>query len=101
VQWNGVCFDIEDQVRGQEELRLAQERLARASQAASLAELSASIAHEVNQPLAAVVANSHACQRWLNAEPPNLERAQKTIERTHKARTAARRAPSAIVPIQV
>lgn len=90
VQWNGVCFDIEDQVRAQEELRLAQERLARASQAASLAELSASIAHEVNQPLAAVVANSHACQRWLNAEPPNLERAQKTVERiTRDANSAA------------
>jgi PAS domain S-box-containing protein len=64
-----------------ERLRLAQETLARASQAASLSELSASIAHEVNQPLAAVVANSHACHRWLTVEPPNLERAQKTVER--------------------
>lgn len=81
VQWNGICFDIEDQVRAQETLTLTQERLARAAQAASLAELSASIAHEVNQPLAAVVANSHACQRWLNSDPPNLERAQKTVER--------------------
>jgi PAS domain S-box-containing protein len=81
VQWNVTCLDIDREVRAQEELRLAQERLARASQAASLAELSASIAHEVNQPLAAVVANSHACQRWLTAEPPNLERAQKTVER--------------------
>jgi PAS domain S-box-containing protein len=89
VQWNGVCFDIEDQVRAQEELRLDQERLARASQAASLAELSASIAHEVNQPLAAVVANSHACQRWLNAEPPNIERAQKTVERITRDANAA------------
>ena len=57
------------------ELRLAQETLARASQAASLAELSASIAHEANQPLAAVVANSHTCQRWLKYDPPNPERA--------------------------
>ena len=81
VQWNVICLDIDGEVRAQEELRLAQERLARASQAASLAELSASIAHEVNQPLAAIVANSHACQRWLMAEPPNLERAQITVER--------------------
>jgi PAS domain S-box-containing protein len=81
VQWNVVCLDIDGEVRAQEELRLAQERLARASQAASLAELSASIAHEVNQPLAAVVANSYACQRWLTAEPPNIERAKKTVER--------------------
>ncbi len=81
VQWNVICLDIQDQVLAQEELRLAQERLARASQEASLAELSASIAHEVNQPLAAVVANSHACQRWLRSDPPNLDRAQITVER--------------------
>lgn len=81
VQWNVICLDIDGEVRAQENLRLAQERLARAGQAATLAELSASIAHEVNQPLAAVVANSHACQRWLSADPPNMERARKTVER--------------------
>ncbi|UCI19074.1 PAS domain-containing protein [Mesorhizobium sp. B2-1-8] len=81
IQWNVICLDIDSEVRTQEELRLAQERLARASQAASLAELSASIAHEVNQPLAAIVANSHACYRWLAAEPPNLVRAKTTAER--------------------
>ncbi|MGO4835154.1 ATP-binding protein, partial [Rhizobiaceae sp. 2RAB30] len=81
IQWYGMVIDIDDDVRTQEELRQTQERLAVSSQAASLAELSASIAHEVNQPLAAVVANSHACQRWLTADPPNIERAQKTVER--------------------
>ena len=81
TQWNVICLDIEGEVRAQEELRSARERLARASQAASLAELSASIAHEVNQPLAAIVANSHACLRWLSAEVPNLERAKVTVER--------------------
>jgi PAS domain S-box-containing protein len=81
VQWNVICLDIDGEVRAQEELRLAQGRLARANQAASLAELSASIAHEVNQPLAAVVANSHACQRWLTADPPNIERARRVVER--------------------
>jgi PAS domain S-box-containing protein len=81
VQWNVICLDIDGEVRAQEELHLARESLARASQAASLAELSAAIAHEVNQPLAAIVANSSACQRWLTAVPPNLERAQKTVER--------------------
>lgn len=90
VQWNVICLDIENEIQAQEKLRLAQESLARASQAASLAELSASIAHEVNQPLAAVVANSHACQRWLDADPPNIERAQKTVERiTRDANSAA------------
>jgi PAS domain S-box-containing protein len=81
VQWYGVCVDIEDESRMQDELRAAQAKLARASQAAGLAELSASIAHEVNQPLAAVIANSHACQRWLSTEPPNLQRARVTVER--------------------
>jgi PAS domain S-box-containing protein len=90
VRWNVICLDIDGEVRAQEELRLAQESLARASQAASLAELSASIAHEVNQPLAAIVANSHACHRWLSAEPPNVERAKITAERiTRDANSAA------------
>lgn len=89
VQWNVICLDIDGEVRAQEDLRLSQERLARASQAASLAELSASIAHEVNQPLAAVVWNSQACQRWLTAEPPNLERAQMTVARIIRDANAA------------
>jgi hypothetical protein len=81
VQWYAVSLDIEDETRAQEALRQASDKLAKATQAASLAELSASIAHEVNQPLAAIVANSHACQRWLSAEPPNMERAKITVER--------------------
>jgi PAS domain S-box-containing protein len=90
VQWFGLCHDIDDQVRAEEALRRASDKLARATQAASLAELSASIAHEVNQPLAAVVANSHACHRWLSADPPNLERAKITAERiTRDANSAA------------
>jgi PAS domain S-box-containing protein len=89
VQWNGVCFDVEDQVRSQEELRRAHEKYARASQAASLAELSASIAHEVGQPLATLVSSSDACERWLRADPPNLERAKTALERvTRSAATA-------------
>jgi len=89
VQWYGVSIDIHEGVRAQEELRLAQENLARQTQAASLAELSASIAHEVNQPLAAIVANSHAGERWLAAEPPNIERARKAVERITRDANAA------------
>jgi PAS domain S-box-containing protein len=90
AQWFGLCHDIDDQVHAEEALRRASEQLARATQAASLAELSASIAHEVNQPLAAIVANSHACHRWLSAEPPNVERAKITAERiTRDANSAA------------
>src|SRR5690606_2398158 len=65
------------------------DRLSRAAQAASLAELSASIAHEVNQPLAAIVANSHALERWLSADPPNLERAAATGGRIVRDANAA------------
>ncbi len=74
-------MDIDDEVRAREALRAAQAKLSRSSRLASLAELSASVAHEVNQPLAAVITNSHACQRWLSADPPNLERARITTER--------------------
>jgi C4-dicarboxylate-specific signal transduction histidine kinase len=81
AEWYGVSIDIDDEMRAQEGLRRASDKLARATQAASLAELSASIAHEVNQPLAAIVANSHACRRWLSAEPANVERAKITAER--------------------
>src|SRR5262249_4056981 len=49
--------------------------------AANLTELSVSIAHEINQPLGAIVANAHAFQRWLSATPPNFERAGRTADR--------------------
>ncbi|MFC5757831.1 PAS domain-containing sensor histidine kinase [Rhizobium sp. GCM10022189] len=80
VRWYGVNLDIDDEVRAQEALRRSDERLARALRAASLSELSVSIAHELNQPLQALVANSHAFQRWLNATPPNMEKANRTAE---------------------
>ncbi|WVT08036.1 PAS domain-containing protein (plasmid) [Sinorhizobium chiapasense] len=81
VQWFGLCHDIDDQFRAEEALRRTSDRLAQATRVASLAELSASLAHEVNQPLAAIVASSHACHHWLSAEPPNVERAKITAER--------------------
>lgn len=80
IQWNVICLDIDGEVKAEESLRLAQEALARASQAASLAELSASIAHEVNQPLSAVINSTNACLRWLQADPPNVFRAVKSAE---------------------
>jgi C4-dicarboxylate-specific signal transduction histidine kinase len=47
----------------------------------TMGELTASIAHEVNQPLAAVVTHGHACLEWLSANPPNLEKTRQTVER--------------------
>ena len=81
VRWYGLHSDIDDEVRAIESLQQAQEKLANASELASLAELAASVAHEVNQPLSAVVLNSQACQAWLSADPPNLNRAQASSDR--------------------
>jgi C4-dicarboxylate-specific signal transduction histidine kinase len=58
--------------------------MARAAQVATVGELAGSIAHEVSQPLAAVVANGHACVRWLSQSPPNLLRAVEAAERIVK-----------------
>jgi len=81
VQWYGICIDMEDSKRIEEALRNTQERLSIASQIATVGELSASIAHEVNQPLTAVVSNGNACLRWLSAQPPNIAKAVEAAER--------------------
>ena len=75
--------------RAEHALRDARERLAQASKIASLAELSASIAHEINQPLQAIVANGHAGLRWLDATPPNIEKAIRTAKRVVRDGNAA------------
>lgn len=63
------------------ELLKAQMELARLSQALSMGELTASIAHEINQPLTAVVTHGHACLEWLSTSPPNLAKTRQTVER--------------------
>jgi PAS domain S-box-containing protein len=67
--------------RAADALRLLQAKLSHAAHIATVGELAASIAHEVNQPLAAVVANGHACLRWLSAMPPNIEKAAEAAKR--------------------
>ena len=62
--------------RAEEALRQAQADLARVNRVNTLAELTASLAHEVNQPIAAAVANAEACVRWLARDPPDLEEAR-------------------------
>src|SRR5262245_34956692 len=89
IRWYGVSLDMDDQVRAQESLRLADERLSRALRAASLSELSVSIAHELNQPLQAVVANASAFQRWLSADPPNFDRASRIAQKIIRNANAA------------
>src|ERR687898_174558 len=76
--------DITERKRTEETLRRTQAELAQVARVASLGEMTASIAHEVNQPLAAVVANGHACLRWLSASPPNVPKAAEAAERIVK-----------------
>ncbi|WP_183922850.1 PAS domain-containing sensor histidine kinase [Rhizobium mongolense] len=89
VQWFGLCHDIHDQVQAEESLRRTAEKLAHATQAANLAELSASIAHEVNQPLSAIATDADACTRWLDFDPPNVERAKLAANRITAAAVSA------------
>ena len=71
----------ESRRRIEETLSSTQRRLSRATQIATVAELAASIAHEVSQPLSAVVANGRACIQWLSAEPADLANAKVAAER--------------------
>ena len=70
--------DVTDRKRAEEALRAAQADLAHFTRVSALGELTASIAHEVSQPLAAVVTNAGACLRWLAHEPPVLGEARQT-----------------------
>jgi NO-binding membrane sensor protein with MHYT domain len=75
--------------RAEEALRQARAELAHVTRVTTLGELTASIAHEVNQPLAAVVANAEACLGWLDRETPNLDEARRSVECIIKDSTRA------------
>jgi PAS domain S-box-containing protein len=81
VRWYGVHIDMEEQKCLKQDLECAQENLSRFSRTLSMAEMAASIAHELNQPLTALVSDAAACRRWLSAEPANLHRATAAAER--------------------
>jgi PAS domain S-box-containing protein len=85
----GVSFviDMTDRKRAEEKLRASERRLldarmelAHVTRVTTLGELTASIAHEVNQPLAAVAANAEACLRWLDRATPDLDAARRSVE---------------------
>jgi PAS domain S-box-containing protein len=79
----GTASDITATIRAdhaEQALRRAQTQLAHVTRVTMLGELTASIAHEVNQPLAAVVANAEACLRWLDRETPDLKAARRSVE---------------------
>lgn len=73
--------DLTEHLRASEALQEAQAELARVTRVTMLGEITASLAHEVNQPLAAVVMNGNACRRWLAADPPNIDEASRAAQR--------------------
>ena len=80
-------LDLTERKRAEEKLRASERRyrdaqmeLAHVTRVTTLGELTASIAHEVNQPLAAVVANAEACLRWLDRGTPDLDEARRSVE---------------------
>jgi PAS domain S-box-containing protein len=79
IEFVGAVTDVTARKRAEEELHEAQANLAHVTRVTALGELAASIAHEVNQPLAAVVTNAAACLRWLDRETPNLDEARGTV----------------------
>jgi PAS domain S-box-containing protein len=81
IQWYGLSIDIDDRKKAEDHLRETRAKLNKASRIAMVAELSASIAHELNQPLTSVLANAQASKRWLAAAPPNIGEAAASIER--------------------
>jgi PAS domain S-box-containing protein len=73
--------DITERKRAEEILQKAQVELAHVTRVATLGEMTASIAHEVNQPLTAVITNANACLRWLARQSPDLAEARAAVER--------------------
>lgn len=84
VKLIGTSMDITARKYAEEErdrLRQVEADLAHINRVSMMGELTASIAHEVNQPLSGVVSNASACLRWLGGDPPNLEEARKAARR--------------------
>jgi PAS domain S-box-containing protein len=89
AQFIGSSTDITQRKLGEEALRQAQVDLAHVSRATTMGELTASLAHEVNQPIAAAVTNANTCLRWLTRDQPDLEEAREAASRMVKDATRA------------
>jgi PAS domain S-box-containing protein len=76
----GMTVDISEKMRAQHALQVAHEELARSAHVSRMGAMTASIAHEINQPLGAIVANAGAGLRWLARTPPDLAEARESIE---------------------
>jgi len=83
-EYIGTTIDVSERKRSEDELRKAQADLARVTRLTTMGELAASIAHEVNQPLMAIVNNAESCLIRLATEQPDLDKARKAAERIVK-----------------
>jgi C4-dicarboxylate-specific signal transduction histidine kinase len=82
LEYIGAVQDVTQRQISEEALARARSELAHVASVTSLATLTASIAHEVNQPLSGIVTNAGTCLRMLAMEPPNVEGARETARRT-------------------
>src|SRR5712692_929937 len=92
VQFVGTMVDVTERKRAEEErerLRQAHADLARVNRVTTMGELTASLAHEVNQPIAAALTNANTCLRWLTRDHPDLEEAREAASRIVKDATRA------------
>jgi NO-binding membrane sensor protein with MHYT domain/nitrogen-specific signal transduction histidine kinase len=92
VEFVGAVMDVTERKRAEEErerLRQVHEDLARVNRVTTMGELTASLAHEVNQPIAGAITNANACLRWLAGDIPNLEEARAAARRIVKDGTRA------------
>jgi C4-dicarboxylate-specific signal transduction histidine kinase len=81
LEYVGALMDVTAAKHAQEALQQAQAELAHVTRVTTLGELTASIAHEVNQPLAGIITNGEACLRWLRNNPPDLDEARGAVAR--------------------
>jgi PAS domain S-box-containing protein len=81
LRFVGTSTDVHDFRQMEDELRNTQVEFARITRIMTMGELTASIAHEVNQPLGAIVTSAASCTRWLAAKPPQMDKARRALER--------------------
>jgi PAS domain S-box-containing protein len=81
LEFVGAVMDVTASRRAEEQLNLLQAELAHVTRVTTVGELTAVIAHEVNQPLTGLVTSGNACLRWLAGETPNLEAARRAVQR--------------------
>ena len=89
VKWYGTAIDIEERKCAEEALREAQANLARVSRVTTMGELTASLAHEIKQPIAAALTNANTCLRWLGRDQPDVPEAREAAKRIIKDITRA------------